>query len=128
MKTKLTLEESARLIELGIDLKMASEREFVDKTEINSNQFLEIEEYPRFTLADIISILPTEIIADTIMGEDFPCALTIRWDENRKVWHCAYECLPHPLNVGISTELIDALYQLLIWVIESGYVKPNKDN
>ncbi|MBD5283332.1 MAG: hypothetical protein HDS31_01795 [Bacteroides sp.] len=61
MKTKLTLEESARLIELGIDPKMASEREFVDKTEINSNQFLEIEEYPRFTLADLLSILPKDI-------------------------------------------------------------------
>ena len=77
------------------------------------------EETPIFSIADILSILPKEIIADTIMGEDFPCALTIRWDENRKVWNCAYECLPLPLNVGKSPELIDALYSLLIWYLEN---------
>ena len=131
MKTLLTPEESQRLIELGVDPKMATttcinfngtyayvsgEESETVKDCVNGQYYT--EECSCFSIADILSILPKEIIADTIMGEDFPCALTIRWDENRKVWHCAYECLPLPLNVGESPELIDSLYSLLIWCLE----------
>ena len=125
MKTILTVEESQRLIELGVDPKLASVQQSPYKV-IPPLRSVEIPENPVFTFIDILTILPKEIIADTIMGEDFPCALTIRWDENRKGWHCAYECLPIPLNVGESPELIDALYQLLIWCLENK-IKLNKD-
>ena len=140
MKTKLTVEESQRLIELGVDPDLASATRYtISETEeycgyerkiTVTNGYIDnyLSKDRIFTLADILNILPKEIIADTIMGEDFPCALAIKWDENRKEWYCAYECLPHPLNVGKLPELIDALYQLLIWAIENGYVKPNKDN
>ena len=128
MKTVLTPEESQRLIALGIDPKFASES--VGSMAIG-NGVRGITKLPSpqpiFNIADILSILPKEIIADTIMGENFPCALTIRWDENRKVWHCAYECLPLPLNVGESPELIDALYSLLIWCLENKIIKLKED-
>lgn len=62
MKTTLTIEESARLIELGIDPKLASKWEIVDATDENDpNSFLDYEEYPIFDLSDILSILPKEI-------------------------------------------------------------------
>lgn len=128
MKTVLTPEESQRLIALGVDPKFASES--VGSMAIG-NGVRGITKLPSpqpiFNIADILSILPKEIIADTIMGENFPCALTIRWDENRKVWHCAYECLPLPLNVGESPELIDALYSLLIWCLENKIIKLKED-
>ena len=140
IKTTLTVEESQRLIELGVDPKMASttcinfngtyayvsgEDSETVRDCVNGQYYT--EECSCFTLTDILSILPKEIIADTIMGEDFPCALTIRWDENRKVWHCAYECLPLPLTVGESPELIDALNSLLIWAIESNHYNPKSE-
>lgn len=128
MKTTITPEESQRLIALGVDPKFASES--VGSMAIG-NGVRGITKLPSpqpiFNIADILSILPKEIIADTIMGENFPCALTIRWDENRKVWHCAYECLPLPLNVGESPELIDALYSLLIWCLENKIIKLKED-
>lgn len=142
IKTTLTVEESQRLIELGVDPKMASmvswrqTEDWQRKSVLSNKEHLTLKPFEPmvmgferfevkdvFTLADLLSILPKEIIADTIMGEDFPCALTIRWDENRKVWHCAYECLPLPLTVGESPELIDALYQLTIWCLEKKIIK-----
>ena len=138
MKTKLTVEESQRLIELDVDPDLASATRYtISETEeycgyerkiTVTNGYIDnyLSKDRVFTLADILNILPKEIIADTLMGEDFPCALTIRWDENRKVWHCAYECLPLPLTVGVSPELIDALNTLLIWVLKNGHSKTEK--
>lgn len=113
MKTELTIRESAKLIDLGLAPRLASTR----KVEYDEN-FTPCY-HAVFSLIDILSILPKEIVADTIMGEDFLCALAIKWDEDRKVWYCGYGCLPHPLNVGESPELIDALYSLLVWLLES---------
>lgn len=78
---------------------------------------------PIFTLSDILAMLPKEIIADTIMGKDWPCAFVMRWDENRHLWVTAYETLPRPLDVGNANELIDALYNLLIWAINEKHIE-----
>ena len=123
MKLTLTIEESQRLIELGVDAKLASWREFVDKTEEDPNQFLKIEELPRFTLTDILAILPKEIKTDdSVMGADFICTLRMNWDAEWKMWHTGYTALPRPAEVGIAPELIDALYQLLIWCIDNRHI------
>ena len=127
MKTKLTIKESARLIELGIDAKLASEREFVDKTERDSNQFLEIEEYPRFTLTDILSILPKEIKADNVFGKRGSCPLTMEWWKRPQTWYTKYVGASIPSSVGLESELIDALNQLLIWLITNGHIKTEKE-
>jgi hypothetical protein len=81
------------------------------------------EEHPIFNLSDILSLLPKEIIADTIMGKDWPCAFTMRWDGNRHLWVAAYETLPRPLDVGDAPELIDALFELLVWCITNKHLK-----
>ena len=117
MKTTLTVEESARLIELGVDSKLASERKYVDKTEENSNQFLNIEEYPRFTLSDLLSILPKEI------------KIHRDGDTLSMIYHCGQwrvgytNCTEYCDHTKVAPELIDALNQLLIWCLEQKIIK-----
>lgn len=61
MKTTLNIEESQRLIELGVDPKLASAWAFIDTTDESAPEFfLDYEEYRVFTLTDILSILPKE--------------------------------------------------------------------
>lgn len=136
MKTKLTIEQSQRLIELGVSPDKASlvrldfngtyacvSGEESDRVRKCVNGEYYVEESRIFTLSDLLSMLPKEIIADTIMGKDWPCALAMRWDENRHLWVTTYETLPRPLDVGNASELIDALYELLIWCINEKYMK-----
>lgn len=121
MKTELTIEESARLIELGVDAKLASH----DKVVFDKND--KPYSHPIYDLTDILSILPKEITtSETIMGDDFTSDIGINWYSNVRLWKCGYTCLPLPYNVGIAPELIDALYQLLIWCLENGYLKTEK--
>ena len=121
MKTTLTIEQSAHLIELGVDAKLASEREFVDKTERDSNQFLEIEEYPRFALTDLLSILPKEIDSnpntclDMAVGEDSCGVCYINSENGDDISPRFY-----------TSELIDALYQLAIYCLENNHINTEK--
>lgn len=122
MKTTLTIEESARLIELGVDAKLASVSKYLynKNTSQHSKVFI-------FTLSDILSILPKEITtSETIMGDDFTSDIEINWCSNVRLWKCGYTCLPRPVDVGCAPELIDSLNQLLIYVIEQGYLKTEK--
>ncbi|MDE7402770.1 MAG: hypothetical protein K2M87_05100 [Muribaculaceae bacterium] len=120
MKTTLKVEESARLIELGVDAKLASCREFVDKTEENSNQFLEIEELPRFTITDLLSILPKEI------------KIHRDGDTLSMIYHCGQwrvgytNCAEYCDHTKVAPELIDALNQLAIYCLESGNINLNQ--
>lgn len=104
MKTELTIEESTKLIELGIDPKLASGWEYEARIEL-------------FTLSDILSILPKEI-DDYCLSIDatnvYYSVAYAEWDEDVAV-------LRHLLFEVIDSELIDALYQNLIWCIKSGY-------
>ena len=70
MKTQLTAEESAKLIELGVSPERASERT-PDYTDINNTgRPLERRELlPIFTLTDLIGILPKEIEGDNLFME-----------------------------------------------------------
>lgn len=129
MKTKLTLEESARLIELGIDLKMASECVSAMKVYASGRGIIRLpESNPIFTLPDLLSILPKEIDYN---GLTYELNLWVY----KATWYIEYVVETEfnqwdALNTDNfdSPELIDALYQLLIWAIENNYVKPNKDN
>ena len=126
MKTTLTIEQSQKLIELGVDAKLASEREFVDKTERDSNQFLEIEEYPLFSLTDLLSILAKEIDYN---GLTYGLNMWV----NKAVWYLEYVAEVKfnqwdALNTDNfeSSELIDSLYQLAIYCLENGHLKTEK--
>lgn len=120
MKTALTIEESARLIELGVDPTLASKEVATTIYEREYND----PRHPIFTLSDILSILPKEIAYDGLTY-----GLNI-WVENATyfVEYCVengvYDYL---INSDISaTELIDAFYHLLIWYLENGHLKTEK--
>lgn len=129
MKTELTIEESARLIELGVDPKLASKVSSAIQTFCGCRGITRLPvSRPIFDLSDILSILPKEIkTSDSVMGADFICALRMDWDAEWKMWHCGYTALPRPIEVGITPELIDALNSLLIWCLTEKKINLNTE-
>ncbi|MBD5296493.1 MAG: hypothetical protein HDS21_00195 [Bacteroides sp.] len=116
MKTELTIEESTKLIELGVDSKLASIKEFVNiHPEVlkgNAEYAKPWGWFPKFRLEDILSILPKEIDGyylnmSACMNEWYAYYMKIEILGRRTILH-----------TNSSPELIDALYKLLIWVIE----------
>lgn len=116
MKTTLSIEESQKLIELGVDAKLASENVVTDEY----NEQWENFRHPIFRLEDILSILPKEIDG-----------YHLNISAGKIEWYVSYE------NIGINNtmlvkwdaaapELIDALNSLLIWTIEQGHLKTEK--
>lgn len=127
IKTTLTVEESDRLIDLGVDPKLASEIEYRPKKSGYGRL-----KYRVYSLADILSILPKEIghmrILTINSTNTLYFAFYAHWE---KEYLSSYEeKVTHGINdkAFSAPELIDALYQLLIWAIEQKYVKTNKDN
>ena len=130
MKTKLTLKESARLIELGIDPKLASERcldfngtfAYISGEEAESvvdtiNREFYTEESSIFTLADLLSILPKEIkmgVTTFQLNIDYPLVNQVA------ARYLDPDDVDNDILGTMCDELIDALYYLLIDVIKCG--------
>lgn len=121
MKTTLTVKESARIIELGIDPQLASSVKYEETGRIRCGIELPPEPRPIFTLTDILSILPKEIYSKkgnifyslTMVTQMFPL--------NSSAYYA--HSVHGKFSPRMSTpELIDALYQLLIWTIENNYI------
>ena len=122
MKTQLTIEQSERLIELGVSPERASMRESSVAYGNGARGIMKAPETPIFTLADIISMLPKGICYE---GLWIKLRITTWIDEP---WFAGYQN-----QVGVyvtpdeapfsAPELIDALYSLLLWCLEKGYVK-----
>ncbi len=132
LKTQLTAEESAKLIELGvsperasgtcIDFNGAGRYAYVCGEEAQLvrycvNGHFYVEECRIFTLADILDILPKEI-------EDYHLSI----ESFKETHYVAYirdsnddYLIPHK----DAPELIDALYSLLVWCLEKWHVKLN---
>ena len=93
MKTQLTAEESAKLIELGVNAERASEKH---------------ELSPIFTLTDILDMLPREVKCEDLeigfCGDD---------------WCAGYG----EIMFYHAPALIDALLLLLAWCLVRGHVK-----
>lgn len=161
-KTELTIEESARLIELGVDAKLASKcllyfcDEFDeplaswDLYKENGKVFCAVEEAygrsvesrivsmnadfdqsakeenPIFDLSDLLSILPKEIEYD---GLTYGLNM---WVEDA-VWNVEYCAEKGVYDFLIDSnidapELIDALYQLLIWCLTENKINLKTNN
>ena len=124
MKTQLAAEQSAKLIELGVSPERASKRTFDLKDVNNLSKPLERRELlPIFTLADILDILPKKIT----FGHRTNCRLKMQpiissKDRISEVWQACYLHTSLKANAE-AEELIDALYSLLVWCLEKGYVK-----
>lgn len=119
MKTTLTIEQSKKLIELGVDAKLASIKEFVP---IHPEVLKGNAEYakpwgwmPKFRLEDLLSILPKEIEVDKVT-----LSLVIEWQGGK--WYACYMGHGYMKADFYAPELLDALYQLLIWVLENNYL------
>lgn len=121
-KSCLTAEQSATLIAKGISADKASgqgEKIYKPITLQNGSIKRVFDGYtPIFTLADICRLLPKEVVTDTIMCENDVCPISIRWDKNCQKWFVGYDLVPYPVGVGVDSELIDALFSTLCWVIE----------
>ncbi len=123
MKTQLTVEESAKLIELGVSPERASERNSSVAYGNGARGIMKSPEIPIFTLADILDILPTKIT----FGHRTNCRLKMQpiissKDRISEVWQACYLHTSLKANAE-APELIDALYSLLVWRLEKGYVK-----
>ncbi len=124
MKTQLTAEQSAKLIELGVSPERASEIKVEVKESSRGcpNIYCSEVKRPIFTLTDILDILPKEIRHNSCtykLNIDYPpigmvaARYNTEWDDLDSLTGC------------LCKELIDALYSLLVWCLEKGYVKLN---
>lgn len=110
MKQQLTVEQSSELIKRGIARSKASE-------------FSQWEQHGSliFTLSDLLEILPKSIRNSIpwIYG------LNISWHDNK--WNVVYitwfdTTRYNVIHACSSVELIDALYQFVVWCLDNGYI------
>ena len=124
MKTQLTIEESAKLIELGVDAKLASKHTFGVQipTDI-PNVYRKVDGgEPIFTLADLFSILPKEIDGYHLSIE----ASNKGYDVDYELWD-SIEDRTFFMGSSFAPELIDSLNQLVIYCLENGHLKTEKE-
>ena len=118
MKTTLTPEQSATLIAKGISADKASEiAEYDDEVSQWTHRGA-----PIFTLADICELLPKELMIDGVTYYlNMLCMET---------WVANYiNAVGDDYVTGIlhsTTELIDALYNLLLWCLDNNLIKPTE--
>ena len=114
MKNLLTPEQSAELIKRGVS---------ADKASNNSYNYHCHYHEPIFTLADLLSLLPT-----SIMHGNFKMNIAHNsngWNASYILWDSCLEGLYVRDEDGDMTadELIDALYELLLWCLDNNHVK-----
>ena len=126
MKTTLTPEQSATLIAKGISADKASgqgEKIYKPTTLQNGSIKRVFDGYaPIFTLADLISLTPKKIT----FGHRTNCRLKIQpiisaKDATSEVWQACYLHTSLKANAE-ADELIDALYELLLWCIDNRHI------
>ncbi len=117
MKNELTVEQSAQLIELGVNPKLASGSQYVDTKETRGGIELPPVQKPIFKLSDILAILPKEI-------DDNGVTMGIVMEFTSDEWHTYYYGRCNLKGNAHAPELIDALFFLLRWGIVNGHYKP----
>lgn len=120
MKDRLTHEDSHRLVELGVNEYKASKRIKVYQRIDAVYGYLA----PIFTIEDILSFLPTEIT-------DHIGTYGLRMEFGECGWSAYYvdygidgdDDEPYADGIFIAPELIDVLFELLVWCITNKYLK-----
>lgn len=112
MKTELTIEQSQRLIERGVNPIFASglAKDPVSQWEL-----------PVFTLIDIAKLLP-----ERKAFADAEAYLNIHFELAGHKWvaqYLDYDKDDDVIGEESAPELIDALYSLCLWGIKRGYVE-----
>lgn len=115
MKTTLTIEQSAKLIELCVPKKRASIAAPVPASYSTDEE----NELARvFDMGDLLSMFQKTIEAKNLR-------FGIEWDDYQKSWivYCSW----HDKYIKYSDyEMADALYEMLVHLIENNYVKPQE--
>lgn len=121
MKTTLTAEQSAELIKHGMDKDKASLMQDDDRGR------WPYPSVPIFTLADVCALLPKGVIHN---GLSCKLRITSWYDEP---YFAGYEnqigkyIMGNPYDAPFSAEeLIDAIYELLLWAIGHGHIDLTK--
>ena len=133
MKQQLTKEQSRRLIELGVPTEKASSS-VVEETQGNGCSWT----YPVFTIGDLLEVLPKDIRVEKSWGESLIYDINI--NVKHRKWWVSYRYDIYQEDVfgreeytgcydeGIFSggQLIDALFDLVVWCVENGYIKTEK--
>lgn len=115
MKDRLTPTQSQFLIELGVDPSKASENMLIIHDTDGCNLHCSEYKEPIFTLTDILSLLPKEIII-----EGYPYHLNIDYPYLIDGVAARYLDEEEDSLTGVLCfELIDALFELLCWVLKN---------
>ena len=137
----LSLEQMHHLKELGVDVSNASVRvgqmvfyhgdSWYGVDSYNVHLFKDDdddtscfeEEYKAFTLQDVIELLPKQIINcnEIYLLKIIPISNEVSYVQfNAQIWA---DITKYPLRVKKSDNLFNSLFEMLIWVIENGYLK-----
>lgn len=139
MRKELTKEQSAKISGYGIAPYYSSKYRFIHRLDegeiikLEPGQFIKrhkryvkgvgikeikILNQNVFTTSDLLSILPEEIVKGSKTY-----SLRIKWDCKKEEWNAGYHRIFKKEICVSGKELTDALYQLVIKSIESGYIK-----
>ena len=120
----LSIEQMNQLKELGVDVKPKCMC-LMYTSDSSDNYYLKYgestceDDIKAFSLQDVVELLPKVIIKE---GLYLHLNISITYSK----WYCfEYSfCNGSQFNSFISREnILDAAYQMLIWVIENGYLK-----
>ncbi len=129
----LSIEQMTRLKELGVDTSKASlhyvylptARSIFNETdELESEPTLFafkqklLDGYPTFALQDVIELLPKRLMSD--FGD---ADLIIQPNRDATVYVISYEPKNDIIAWFYDENILDAAYNMLIWVIENNYLK-----
>lgn len=114
MKTILTIEQSAELVKRGVSERRATSIVWSP----SENAYI----HPTFTLADLLSLLPNNYPGDELDSGDKRVYLTITavdWN----LWMAKYSTINKVIAARTNDEIIDSVYELLLWAIDNNHVK-----
>lgn len=125
MKNKLTIKQSAKLIERGIQKEQATE------VHVEYDKNIKPIIHPIFTLTDLLIIIP-KIIKDN-KGIDYTLSLDFVYAKDNSMntyWAAAYNYWSSESTLTLvfkkDSELIDVLSNLLLWTIDNGCFRVEK--
>lgn len=113
MKTTLTIEQSAELIKRGVSKDKAS----CESCATSVGSVVRTPIQPTFTLTDLLSLLPVDIYYE---HKTYELAMRFIFEK----WHVEYSFnFDDILEIKPANELIDALYEMLLWCLDNNHVK-----
>ena len=124
----LSIEQMTKLKELGVDVKPKGTC-LMYTSDSSDNYYLKYgestceDDIEAFSLQDIIELLPKQIINcnEIYLLKIIPISNEVSYVQfNSQI--CA-DITKYPLRVKKQDSLFNSLFEMLIWVIENGYLK-----